>query len=106
MSLTVCPIAQIQAPVEQAWALLADPALYSAWFDAETVTIEPAGQAQPGQVIRAADHTFGKRWEVKDFDFPPGCRGWLIEKLGGRFLEKEVENSLGRLKRTAAQSGS
>ena len=64
MSLSTCPIATIDAPVEQVWRLLADPAHYAEWWDAETRSIVPAGPAHSGQQIFAQTVALGKRWDV------------------------------------------
>jgi hypothetical protein len=64
MSVSTCPIATVNAPVERAWRLLADPAAYALWWDARTRSILPPGPAQPGQQILA--------------DTNPPIRGWQI----------------------------
>ena len=66
MSISTCPIATVEAPVEQVWQLLADPYNYGLWWDAETWTwsIEPAGPAKPGQRISARTRALGKDWDV------------------------------------------
>jgi Polyketide cyclase / dehydrase and lipid transport len=57
MSLNACPIATVDAPVEQVWRLLADPARYALRWDAQTRSITPEGPAQPSQQItRRVDH--------------------------------------------------
>ena len=64
MTLSVCPVATVDAPVERVWALLADPASYAEWWDARTERIEPPGPATPGQVITASAIGLGRRWPV------------------------------------------
>lgn len=64
MSVSVCPIAVIAAPLERVWALLADPSSYDMWWDAQTDAIVPPGPAQPGQTVYAHTHAFGRRWNV------------------------------------------
>jgi len=64
MSFSTCPITTVDAPVEQVWRLLADPARYALWWDAQTRSIVPAGPAQPGQQISAQTIGLGKRWDV------------------------------------------
>lgn len=64
MTLSVCPIATVQAPVERVWALLSDPASYAEWWNARTERIEPPGPATPGQVIAASAVGLGRRWPV------------------------------------------
>ncbi len=64
MTLNVCPIATIAAPVERVWALLVDPAGYGRWTDGRVESLEPPGSAQPGQVFTVSAPAFGKRWRV------------------------------------------
>ena len=65
MSISTCPIATVEAPVEQVWQLLADPCNYGLWWDAETCSIEPAGPAKSGQRISARTRALGKDWDVQ-----------------------------------------
>lgn len=65
MSISTCPIATVEAPVERVWQLLADPNNYGLWWDAETCSIEPAGPARPGQRISARTRALGKDWDVR-----------------------------------------
>lgn len=53
MTLSVCPIAMVEAPAERVWAVLTNPAGYDAWWDARAERIAPPGPAAPGQVIVA-----------------------------------------------------
>jgi hypothetical protein len=53
MSVSVCPIATVNAPVERVWYLLSDPARYDLWWEAHTRAIVPEGPAQPGQTVHA-----------------------------------------------------
>ena len=64
MSVSTCPIATVDAPVERVWRLLADPSCYALWWDARTRSIVPEGPAQPGQHIFAQTVALGKRWDV------------------------------------------
>jgi hypothetical protein len=64
MSIFICPIANIEAPLERVWNFLSEPANYSLWWDADTRSILPAGPARPGQKIMAKSSAFGKQWEV------------------------------------------
>jgi hypothetical protein len=64
MGFSICPIAVVAAPVETVWELLADPALYDAWWDAHTVRVEPEGKAKPGQVVYAKTAGLGRTWDV------------------------------------------
>jgi len=53
MSVSTCPIAVINAPIERVWELLAEPANYDLWWDAKTQSILPEGRAQAGQRVHA-----------------------------------------------------
>lgn len=65
MSLSTCPIATVEAPVERVWDLLADPNNYALWWDAETRSITPLGPAVAGQNITAETRALGKQWDVR-----------------------------------------
>ena len=64
MSISTCPMATIDAPVERVWRLLVEPVRYDEWWDAQTVSIIPRGPAQPGQQIVARTVGLGARWNV------------------------------------------
>lgn len=64
MSVFICPIANINAPLERVWSFLSEPENYALWWDANTRSISPAGSAHPGQKIMAKSSAFGKQWEV------------------------------------------
>ncbi len=53
MSISTCPIAIINAPIERVWELLAEPANYDLWWEAQTRSIVPEGRAQARQKIFA-----------------------------------------------------
>ena len=53
MSVSVCPIAVINASPERVWELLSKPANYDLWWDAKTQSIVPEGHAQAGQRVHA-----------------------------------------------------
>ncbi|MFI5273996.1 MAG: SRPBCC family protein [Ktedonobacterales bacterium] len=59
MTISVCPVATVEAPAEHVWAVLTDPDGYSAWWDARTERIAAPGPAAPGQVITARPHGAG-----------------------------------------------
>jgi uncharacterized protein YndB with AHSA1/START domain len=65
MSVSVCPVATIHAPVERVWSFLSEPANYALWWDAQTRSITPEGPASPGQRIYAQTTALGKDWNVK-----------------------------------------
>jgi len=53
MTISTCPIATINAPIERVWEFLAEPANYDLWWDAKTRSIVPKGRAQVGQRVHA-----------------------------------------------------
>ena len=61
MSVSVCPFATINVPVERVWSFLSEPTNYALWWDAQTRSIVPEGRASPGQKIYAQ---IGKHWTV------------------------------------------
>jgi ligand-binding SRPBCC domain-containing protein len=65
MSVNVCPIAIVEAPVERVWQLLADANNYGLWWGAETWVFESAGPAKAGQRISARTRALGKDWYVR-----------------------------------------
>ena len=64
MSLRVCPIANVRAPVRKVWTVLTQPANYALWWDARTRSIVPMGEAESGQRIHAQSVAFGIPWNV------------------------------------------
>ncbi len=65
MSFNTCPMATVNAPIDQVWRLLSDPASYALWWDAETRSIVPKGLARPGQKIFAKTRGLGKQWNAR-----------------------------------------
>jgi hypothetical protein len=59
VSVTACPAAIVAAPIEDVWAVLADSAAYTTWWDAQTDRIVPAGPAAPGQTVYAHTRALG-----------------------------------------------
>ena len=53
MSLSVCPIAVVEAPMEDVWELMSHPATYTSWSDAVVDYVVPEGAAQAGQHVEA-----------------------------------------------------
>ncbi len=53
MSVNVCPMDVVNAPVERVWELLSEPANYDLWWDAKMQSIIPDGHAQAGQRVHA-----------------------------------------------------
>ncbi len=64
MSIRVCPIATINAPVNKVWSFLSEPANYALWWNAQTLSIIPEGHAQAGQKIHAQTVELGMKWNV------------------------------------------
>jgi hypothetical protein len=64
MSVSVCPIAAVRAPVEKVWSFLSEPANYALWWNAQTKSITPPGHARPGQRIDARSKSLGTDWPV------------------------------------------
>ena len=64
MAVKICPIATVNAPIEQVWGLLSEPGSYALWWDAQTRAILPPGPAHAGQAIRARSRALGRWWDV------------------------------------------
>ena len=64
MSISTCPIAVVNAPLQRVWELLSEPKNYDLWWDAQTQSIIPEGRARAGQKIHAKTTEFGKAWDV------------------------------------------
>ncbi len=64
MTLRVCPIASVHAPVKRVWDFLSEPSNYALWWDAITRSVEPRGPAQAGQRIHARSRGFGILWNI------------------------------------------
>jgi hypothetical protein len=64
MSFSTCPLATVNAPVDQVWRLLANPMQYDLWWEVRTRSIVPEGPAQAGQQIVAQAPAFGRQWDV------------------------------------------
>ena len=64
MSISVCPIATINAPLERVWEFLSESKNYALWWDAQTRSIVPEGRARAGQKIHAKTIGVGKAWDV------------------------------------------
>ena len=63
MGLTVCPAADVAAPVEVVWENLVEWKRYSEWFDSsvQAERSEPEGPARTGQTIYFAGKVLGRR---------------------------------------------
>jgi ligand-binding SRPBCC domain-containing protein len=64
MSISVCPIATINAPIEKVWRFVSEPNNYTFWWNGETRSIIPEGYAEAGQKIYAQTAEFGRKWNV------------------------------------------
>jgi hypothetical protein len=64
MSFNTCPVATVDAPIDQVWSLLANPVQYARWWDAQTRSIVPDGPAQPDQQIFAQTSALGIHLDV------------------------------------------
>ena len=64
MVVSVCPAANVAAPVEDVWELLAQPSIYDRWWDAHLERSVPEGPATPGQISYATTKELGKKWDV------------------------------------------
>ena len=64
MVVSVCPVANVAASIEDVWELLALPSNYDRWWDAHLVRSVPEGPATPGQISYATTRGFGKQWDV------------------------------------------
>ena len=59
MTVTSCPTAVVDAPVETVWELLTDPAGWSSFYDLRVIRVEPPGVARVGQRVFGES---GPRW--------------------------------------------
>ena len=64
MVVSVCPAANVVAPVEDVWELLVQPSNYDRWADAHLERSVPEGPAVPGQISYATSKALGKQWDV------------------------------------------
>jgi len=67
MSVSLCPIAEVHAPIQRVWVFLSEPSNYARWWDAQTKAILPPGPAQAGQQILATTGALGREWGVQLF---------------------------------------
>ena len=59
-TISVCPVAEIAAPLDEVWSLLVDPGKLDLWWGAKLQRVHPVGTMVPGQLIDAAPHGFKK----------------------------------------------
>jgi hypothetical protein len=62
MSLSVCPIAVVAAPVEVVWENLTQWERYADWADVQVERLEPEGAICVGQTISFAGKALGRTW--------------------------------------------
>ena len=63
--LSVCPVEDIAAPLDEVWSLLVDPAKLDLWWDAKLQHVNPVGTMVSGQVIDAAPQVFFKKFHIR-----------------------------------------
>jgi ligand-binding SRPBCC domain-containing protein len=64
MTVTVCPAAIINAPIERVWSLLMDPWKWTDWSTARLETAIPDGPLHVGQRLYFSSRAFGRRWRA------------------------------------------
>jgi hypothetical protein len=64
MVVSVCPAANVAAPVEVVWELLSQPSNYDRWWDAHLERSVPEGPAILGQISYATSKALGRKWDV------------------------------------------
>lgn len=63
-TLSVCPLEDIAAPLDEVWSLLVDPGKLDLWWDAKLQRASPVGTMVPGQVIDACTQGFFKKFHI------------------------------------------
>ena len=58
-TVTVCPSAVVEAPIDRVWGLLTSPRGFDTWTDATLVSADPEGPVRPGQRLRLTTRAFG-----------------------------------------------
>ena len=64
MTVTVCPAATINAPIERVWQLLMDPRKWTDWSTARMEAARPDGPLHAGQQLHFSSRAFGARWRA------------------------------------------
>jgi len=64
MSINVCPVVTVNAPLNHVWEFLSEPKNFALWWDAQTQRIVPEGRAHTGQKIHAKTREAGKSWDL------------------------------------------
>jgi len=65
MSLSVCPIAVVAAPVEMVWENLVHWERYAEWADVQVEHLEPEGPITVGQTISFTGKALGRTWRFR-----------------------------------------
>jgi ligand-binding SRPBCC domain-containing protein len=64
MTVTVCPSATINAPLERVWQLLMNPRKWTDWSTARLEAATPDGPLHAGQKLHFSSRAFGRRWHA------------------------------------------
>jgi ligand-binding SRPBCC domain-containing protein len=64
MTVTVCPVATINAPIERVWSLLIDPGKWTDWSTGRLEAARPDGPLHVGQQLYFSSRAFGRRWHA------------------------------------------
>lgn len=93
-TLSVCPSAVVEAPVERVWELLTRPEGFDLWVDAVVVAAEPEGPVRPGSrlhlVTRALGWRFAVTIEVREVDAERRRLRFLVELPFGMMNDEVV----------------
>lgn len=65
MTLNVCPVDRVRAPIDRVWELLVQPAAYGQFWDLTVERVEPDGPAAAGQKLVGWSRALGRRWRVE-----------------------------------------
>jgi hypothetical protein len=63
-TLSVCPVEDIAAPLDQVWSLLVDPDKLDLWWDAKLQRVRPVVSMVPSQLIDAAPQGFFNKFHI------------------------------------------
>ncbi len=90
-----CPTEVVNAPIEVVWNLLTNPAGWGGFYDLRVLDVDPAGQAQVGQRVRAET---GPRLlhlkvgiEFTEIDVEQHRLGFYVELLFGIKVREEMD---------------
>ena len=87
MSVNICPIAKVNAPIERVWNFLSEPANYALWWDAQTLSIVPEGRASAHSAAHYDIHrgSMGRQHRRQNRCTHP-CHNWIIDSRRGSGL--------------------